>query len=99
MTQGQTYKFTFFLGLLACNICKFLVHLIRSIVRCILLTYESIGLAVGESIDKLRGATGAIILQDMPTLFLMSAISLFIYYIGQLTIQLESQRIIQISKL
>ena len=82
MTQGQLFKFAFFIGI-------FLANAGRSFV----LIYDVLNHSLGQSETKIRTGSVALSFTDLPTLFLMTSFSLFIYYIAQLTIQLERSRL------
>ena len=48
--------------------------------------------------NQIRSSTVMTIFMDLPTLVMMSSFSFFIYYIGQLTIQLEISKQSQFGK-
>ena len=83
MTQGQIYKFAFLVGLFLTNAG-----------RCLVLIYDwSSHTLFHKSEEDVRTSTAALTFTDLPTLFLMTSFSLFIYYIAQLTIQLELSKL------
>ena len=58
--------------------------------RGIVHAYEGILRLVSSlTTDQIRSSMVMAVFIDLPTLIMMSSISLFIYYIGQLTVQLE----------
>ena len=83
MTQGQFYKFAFLIGLFLTNAG-----------RCLVLIYDWCSHSLfHKTEDQVRTSTAALTFTDLPTLFLMTSFSLFIYYIAQLTIQLELSKL------
>lgn len=62
--------------------------------RFILLTYEALLVISDKSrkLDDIRSTTISLVLSDLPTLFLMSSITLFIYYIGTQTVNMEEHQ-------
>ena len=84
MTQGTIYKFSFLIGLFLTNAG-----------RCIVLIYDWSSHAIWmKSESEIHLSTTALTFTDLPTLFLMTSFSLFIYYIAQLTIYLELSRLV-----
>ena len=83
MSQGQFFKFSFLIGLFLTNSG-----------RCLVLVYDWCSHTLfHRSEDEVRTSTAALTFTDLPTLFLMTSFSLFIYYIAQLTIQLELSKL------
>ena len=83
MTEGQRFKFAFLIGLFLTNL-----------LRCVILLYDGLSHQVYEqSDDEIRSSTVALAFMDLPTLGLMTSFSLFIYYIAQLTLQLEMEQL------
>ena len=83
MTEGQRFKFAFLIGLFLTNL-----------LRCIILIYDGLSHTVYEkSESQIRSSTVALAYMDLPTLGLMTSFSLFIYYIAQLTVQLEMEQL------
>ena len=81
MTEGQRFKLAFLVGLFLTNF-----------VRCVILLYDSFSKA-NLSDEESRNQTLGFVLMDLPTLGLMTSFSLFIYYIAQLTLQLEMEQL------
>jgi hypothetical protein len=68
-------------------------------VRGIVNAYEGIVRLVSSlTSNQIRSSTVMTIFMDLPTLVMMSSFSFFIYYIGQLTIQLEISKQSQFGK-
>lgn len=62
--------------------------------RCIILLYDGLSHSVyEESESEIRSSTAALAFMDLPTLGLMTSFSLFIYYIAQMTLQLEMEQL------
>lgn len=52
--------------------------------------YEGIARLVSDlTLEQIRSSMMMSVFADLPTMILMSSFSLFIYYIGKLTLQLE----------
>ena len=67
--------------------------------RGIVNAYEGIVRLVSSlTSNQIRSSTVMTIFMDLPTLVMMSSFSFFIYYIGQLTIQLEISKQSQFGK-
>ena len=67
--------------------------------RGIVNAYEGIVRLVSSLTSyQIRSSTVMTIFMDLPTLIMMSSFSFFIYYIGQLTIQLEISKQSQFGK-
>ena len=81
MTEGQRFKLAFLVGLFLTNF-----------VRCTILLYDSFS-QPDHSGGESRSQTLGFVLMDAPTLGLMTSFSLFIYYIAQLTLQLEMEQL------
>ena len=83
MSQGTAYKFCFLVGIFLANAS-----------RAAVLLFDLISHAIGNSdyaSTTQTKSTTILALSGLPTLFLMSSFSIFIYYFAQVTIQLESQ--------
>ena len=79
MTEGQRFKLAFLVGLFVTNL-----------LRCGILIYDGFS---SSSASHQRDETLGFALMDLPTLGLMTSFSLFIYYIAQLTLQLEMEQL------
>ena len=83
LSQGQSFKFWFLVGLFLTNAG-----------RCLVLIYDWSSHALfGQDEAEAGSSTAELAFTELPTLFLMTSFSLFVYYIAQLTIQLELSKL------
>ena len=72
LTQGQSFKFSFLIGLFLTNAS-----------RCLVLVYElSERVIFDKAKSEVHASTMTLALTELPTLFLMTSFSLFVYYIA-----------------
>ena len=83
MTEGQRFKLAFLIGLFLTNFARCTILLFD--------TFSKTNLSLSE--EESRSQTLGFVLMDLPTLGLMTSFSLFIYYMAQLTLQLEMEQL------